>query len=119
LLELITGERAIRGTPEKPSHIHSWVKLKLEAGDIKAIVDPRLEENYHVASAWKFLDIAMSCLPDIAIQRPDISHINSELKDCLSLEESLQRTVSTNIDPILMDSMLIDFDECDISPNPR
>ncbi|KAK7373135.1 hypothetical protein VNO80_06533 [Phaseolus coccineus] len=119
LLELITGQPAIRGTPEKPSHIHSWVKSKLEAGDIQAIVDPRLEGNYHVASAWKFLDIAMSCLPHVAIQRPDISHITSELKDCLSLEVSLQRTASNNVHSFLVDSMLIDFNESDIGPNPR
>ncbi|KAK8466811.1 hypothetical protein PHAVU_008G164500 [Phaseolus vulgaris] len=120
LLELITGQAAIRGTPEKPSHIHSWVKPKLEAGDIQAMVDPRLEGNYNVASAWKFLDIAMSCLPDVAIQRPDISHITSELKDCLSLELSLQRTVTNNnIHSFLMDSMLIDFNESDIGPYPR
>ncbi|XP_052736772.1 putative leucine-rich repeat receptor-like serine/threonine-protein kinase At2g19230 isoform X3 [Vigna angularis] len=119
LLELITGQAAIRGTPEKPSHIHTWVKQKVEGGDIKAIVDPRLEGNYHVASAWKFLEIAMSCLPDIAIQRPDISHVTSELKDCLHLEASLQRTVSNNRDSFLMDSVLIDFSESDICPNPR
>ncbi|CAJ1971859.1 unnamed protein product [Sphenostylis stenocarpa] len=119
LLELITGQPAIRGTPDKPSHIHYWVKLKLEAGDIHAIVDPRLKGNYSVASAWKFLEIGMSCLPDVAIQRPDISHITSELKDCLSLEVSLQRNVSNKLDSFLMDYTLIDFNESDIVPNPR
>ncbi|TKY56173.1 Receptor protein kinase [Spatholobus suberectus] len=117
LLELITGQPAIRGAPDRPSHIHSWVKLILQTADIQAIVDPRLRGNYHAASAWKFLEVAMSCLPDLAIQRPDISHITSELKDCLSLEISLE--VRNKKDSFLMDSLQIDFNESDISPNPR
>ncbi|KAJ1439270.1 Serine-threonine/tyrosine-protein kinase, catalytic domain [Sesbania bispinosa] len=119
LLELITGQPAIRGTPNNRSHILSWVNLKLETGDIQAIVDPRLQGKYNTAAAWKFIDIALSCIASIAIQRPDISHVASELKDCLSLEISLERTLCDDRNSLVRGTMHVQFNESDIGPNPR
>ncbi|XP_027368356.1 putative leucine-rich repeat receptor-like serine/threonine-protein kinase At2g19230 [Abrus precatorius] len=62
LLELITGQPALRGTPDNLSYILPWVNLKLRTGDIQEIVDPRLRGKYNTTSAWKLLGTAMSCL---------------------------------------------------------
>ncbi|XP_020238888.1 probable LRR receptor-like serine/threonine-protein kinase At1g05700 isoform X2 [Cajanus cajan] len=109
LLELITGQPALRGTPDNLSYILPCVNNKLRTGNIQEIVDPRLKGNYNAASAWKFIGIAMSCLPQVPIHRPDIGHVASELKECLSLELSLERTVSNVRDSLVMNSRQIEF----------
>ncbi|KAL2317786.1 hypothetical protein Fmac_031662 [Flemingia macrophylla] len=109
LLELITGQPALRGTPENLSYIIPWVNNKLRTGNIEEIVDPRLQGKYNAASAWKFIGIAMSCLPQVPIHRPHIDHVASELKECLSLELSLERTVSNVRDSLAMSSGQIEF----------
>ena len=63
----MSGQKAINVTSEGTCHISDWVNPKLENGDIQAIVDPRLEGKYSSASAWKFLEIAMSCIAPIGI----------------------------------------------------
>ncbi|XP_028807037.1 putative leucine-rich repeat receptor-like protein kinase At2g19210 [Neltuma alba] len=94
LLELMTGQRAITETSDGPRHISDWVNPKLETGDIQAIVDPRLEGKFRSASAWKFLEIAMSCTAPAAIQRPDISSVVIDLKQCVAMEASLETSYS-------------------------
>lgn len=49
--------------------------------EIENIIDPRLQ-SYNINSAWR----AMACLPSLAVQRPDISYVYDELKECLKME---------------------------------
>ncbi|XP_028756234.1 probable LRR receptor-like serine/threonine-protein kinase At1g51880 [Neltuma alba] len=99
LLELMTGQPAITGTSDSIRHISDWVSPKLETGDIQAIVDPRLEGKFSSASAWKFLEIAMSCITPTAIQRPDISSVVIDLKQCLAMETSIENAESSSLIP--------------------
>ncbi|XP_028756227.1 putative leucine-rich repeat receptor-like serine/threonine-protein kinase At2g19230 [Neltuma alba] len=94
LLELITGQRPIKeeASLENKSHLLHWVNRKLKNGDIKSIVDPRLQGEYNTSSAWKFIETAMGCVPPKAIQRPDISEVLSELKICLNLNQQQTHT---------------------------
>ncbi|KAF5453081.1 hypothetical protein F2P56_028020 [Juglans regia] len=85
LFELISGRPAIiRGSMED-THILDWVIPMIERGDIQNIVDPRLEGEFNTNSAWKAVEIAMSCTLATAIQRPDMSQVLIELKECLEL----------------------------------
>ncbi|XP_034205258.1 probable LRR receptor-like serine/threonine-protein kinase At4g29180 [Prunus dulcis] len=54
------------------------------------IVDPRLE-SYNINSAWRAIEVAMACIPSIAIQRPDISYVYDELKACLKMEMASEK----------------------------
>ncbi|KAK4267384.1 hypothetical protein QN277_024171 [Acacia crassicarpa] len=96
LLELITGQPAMKevsfGIKIK---LLDWVNPKLNNGDIEAIVDQRLEGHYNRSSAWKLVEIAMSCTQPTAIQRPDISEVLTELKDRWSLEITHERSESS------------------------
>ncbi|XP_028756238.1 probable LRR receptor-like serine/threonine-protein kinase At4g29180 [Neltuma alba] len=94
LLELMTGQRPITETSDGARHISDWVNPKLETGDIQAIVDPRLEGKFSRASAWKFLEIAMSCITPAAVQRPDISSVVFDLKQCVAMEASPETSYS-------------------------
>ncbi|XP_030949055.1 putative leucine-rich repeat receptor-like serine/threonine-protein kinase At2g19230 [Quercus lobata] len=86
LFELITGRPAIVRGPMRNNHILDWVNPLTERGDVQNIVDPRLEGEFNTNSAWKAIEIAMSCIPSLAIQRPNMNHVLSELKECLALE---------------------------------
>ncbi|KDP40832.1 hypothetical protein JCGZ_24831 [Jatropha curcas] len=83
LLELFTGKPAIIKNHDQNVHIVSWVSPYIERGDIRSAVDPRLEGTFDTNSVWKFIEIAMSCVPLISIQRPPMNHVVAELKDCL------------------------------------
>ncbi|KAJ0007910.1 hypothetical protein Pint_29549 [Pistacia integerrima] len=54
----------------------------IERGDIRNLIDPRLEGQFNDNAAWKIAEIAMSCVLPSAAQRPDMSHVLAELKEC-------------------------------------
>ncbi|XP_054782655.1 putative leucine-rich repeat receptor-like serine/threonine-protein kinase At2g19230 [Prosopis cineraria] len=89
LLQLITGHPPIRRELEDNCFIIDWIRPKIECGDIQGIVDLRLTGEFLAASAWKAIEIAMSCIAPQSIQRPDISYVLQELKDCLVMEMCL------------------------------
>ncbi|KAI9081313.1 hypothetical protein K1719_036734 [Acacia pycnantha] len=86
LLQLITGRPPIRREIGNICHISDWVRSKVECGDIHGIIDPRLEGEFHVNSAWKIVEIAMSCIVPDSKQRPDIVLVLQGLNECLYLE---------------------------------
>ncbi|KAM4111032.1 hypothetical protein ACJW30_05G037200 [Castanea mollissima] len=85
LLEIITGQLAITKAPEKV-HIIKWVSSMLERGDVKNIVDPRLEGDLDINSVWKAIEVAMACVSPTSIQRPTMTYVVMELKQCLAME---------------------------------
>ncbi|KAL1210667.1 putative LRR receptor-like serine/threonine-protein kinase [Cardamine amara subsp. amara] len=87
LLELITGRRSIMKTEDgdKMNVVH-FVEPFLEIGDIDGVVDPRLHGDFSSNSAWKFVEVAMSCVRDRGINRPTTNQIVSDLKQCLAAE---------------------------------
>ena len=95
LFELITGRPAIMRGLEKNIHILDWIYPIIESGDIQSVVDPRLQGKFHTNSAWKAVEIALSCIPPIASLRPDISQVLAELKECLALEMTNASSLAT------------------------
>ncbi|GKV27209.1 hypothetical protein SLEP1_g36405 [Rubroshorea leprosula] len=94
LLELVSGQPVItRG--EEAIHIIEWINPLIEIGDIRKIIDPRLQGEFNINAAWKAMEIAMSCVLPIGIQRPDMSCVLSELKECLELEMGSKETQRT------------------------
>ncbi|KAI5336445.1 hypothetical protein L3X38_015712 [Prunus dulcis] len=85
LLEIIAGRPASINTHER-IHISKWVGLLLPKGDIYSIVDPRLERRFNVSSVWKAVELAMACVSKNPINRPSMSQVLVELKECLATE---------------------------------
>ncbi|XP_075663639.1 senescence-induced receptor-like serine/threonine-protein kinase [Castanea sativa] len=118
LFELITGRPAIMRGREKNTHILDWVYPIIERGDIGSIVDPRLQGEFYTNSAWKVVEIAMSCIPSPAIQRPDMSQVLVELKECLDLEIAhgrsqtlaIKANETTSSTPFIVSSMELQSD---------
>ena len=94
---LITGRQAIVRAAGENIHILEWVIPLAEGGNIQSVVDPRLEGEFSINSAWKVAEIAMSCILQTAAERPDISQILAELRQCLSMEMVSVATISETI----------------------
>ncbi|RHN39196.1 putative transferase, protein kinase RLK-Pelle-LRR-I-1 family [Medicago truncatula] len=103
LFVLITGRQAIVRAAGENIHILEWVIPIVEGGDIQKVVDPKLEGKFSINSSRKFLEIAKSCISPTLAERPDISQILAELKECLSLE-MVQRHEESENDVIEMSS---------------
>lgn len=70
---------------DKMNVVH-FVEPFLETGDIDGVVDPRLHGEFSSNSAWKFVEVAMSCVRDRGTNRPTMNQIVSDLKQCLAAE---------------------------------
>ncbi|KAJ1421043.1 Serine-threonine/tyrosine-protein kinase, catalytic domain [Sesbania bispinosa] len=88
LLELITGRPAIiKGNSS--IHILQWLRPELESKDLSRILDPRLEGEFDASAGWKALGIAMACTGSPSIQRPTMSVVVRELKQCIKEDSSM------------------------------
>lgn len=70
---------------DKMNVVH-YVEPFLEIGDIDGVVDARLHGDFSSNSAWKFVEIAMTCVKDRGVHRPTMNQIVSDLKQCLAAE---------------------------------
>lgn len=80
---MITNQHVI----SEKSHITQWVSYKLNRGDINGIMDPNLCGVYDTSSAWRALELAMSCADPHSTNRPTMSRVIIELKECLACEK--------------------------------
>ncbi|KAL8256709.1 hypothetical protein R6Q59_028750 [Mikania micrantha] len=92
LLVVITGQPAITMYDNNNIHIHRLVNLKLAEGDINNIVDPRLQGDFDINSAWKAVELAMACVAHTPSRRPTMTEVVMELNDCLVVERARQET---------------------------
>ncbi|XP_015938421.1 probable LRR receptor-like serine/threonine-protein kinase At1g05700 [Arachis duranensis] len=86
LLEIITGKPAIAKAVEGKIHISEWVKSMLAKGDVKCIVDTRLQGDFESSSVWRAVEIAMASVSNKSSKRPYMTDIVTELKECLAME---------------------------------
>lgn len=91
LLELITGRAVISKTGDEAVHISQWVSLMLSKGDLRSIVDPRLQGEFDTNSAWKVLELAMTCFSPNASERLSMTEIVTELSQCLAAEKEKEK----------------------------
>ena len=84
LLEIITSQRVIERSHED-TNISQWLRIIADKGDIQNIVDPRLQGNFNVNSAWKVIEIAMACVSSTSFERPPMSEVVIKLKECFDI----------------------------------
>ncbi|WZZ31425.1 receptor-like protein kinase At5g59670 [Brassica napus] len=87
LLEMITNQPVINQTSEI-LHITQWVGFKISQGDIIGIMDPNLGKDYDSNSAWRALELALSCANPSSSKRPSMSQVIQGLKECIVCENS-------------------------------
>lgn len=92
LLEIITSRPAITRNDQDNTHIAQWVHLMLVGGDVKRIVDPKLQGDFDVNSVWKAAEVAVACVAGSSGRRPTMNDVVMELKDCLASERARRLT---------------------------
>ncbi|KAI9071874.1 hypothetical protein K1719_046158 [Acacia pycnantha] len=121
LLELLTGKPSAKRRPNNTfTLLLEWVTPKLGSkDDIKSIIDPRLQGQYNVDSALKFVEVAKSCTRPLAIQRPDISQVVVELRECLAMEIRIEGTSQNTNSSSSLDMSTLQFDSSFSTPSAR
>ena len=93
LLELISSRPAIiKITEDNRCNITYWVRPIIAKGDIRMIVDPRLQGKFETNSARRAIETAMSCVSLSSTDRPTMSDIIVELRECLKIVMTHERT---------------------------
>ncbi|RRT35309.1 hypothetical protein B296_00046094, partial [Ensete ventricosum] len=87
LLELITGLPAVLRNPDRGQIVH-WICPIVASGDITAVIDDRMQGEYDANSVLKAAEIATKCTLPTSIERPTMSEVVMQLKECLALELS-------------------------------
>ncbi|TXG68731.1 hypothetical protein EZV62_003666 [Acer yangbiense] len=85
LLRIITSKPAIEKS-EARTHITEWVRFMLAEGDIKNVVDPRLQGDFDVNSAWRAVEVAMACVSQTSAKRPTMNQVVINLNESLAIE---------------------------------
>jgi serine/threonine protein kinase len=99
LLQIVTGQSAIiqgSGSNSGSINIIQWVRQRLARGNIESVVDTRMQGEYDINSVWKAADVALKCTAQSAIQRPTMTEVVIQLKECLELEAATGRNYNGN-----------------------
>ncbi|GKF03778.1 leucine-rich repeat transmembrane protein kinase protein [Tanacetum coccineum] len=94
LLELITGRPAI----SNDIYIVKWVKSMIAEGNVQSIIDPRLQGDYDINTAWKLVELAITCVDNISVKRPTMNDVVTDLKSCLKEDEGFHGAKPNKLD---------------------
>lgn len=117
LLEIISG-RPVIDLSRDISNIVDWTRSIIENGDIESIVDPNLNQDYDTNSAWKILELAMSCVNLSSKERPNMSQVVHELNECLEASEKWRKLRSQEVE-LRSSQELSTTVDTDINPKAR
>ncbi|TXG46187.1 hypothetical protein EZV62_028315 [Acer yangbiense] len=93
----------------------------LAKGDIKNIVDPRLQGDYDTNSVWRAVEVAMACVSQSSAKRPTMNQLVIDLNESLAIEiartnvgrETESKSISLNLHselrPLARDHFLVLF----------
>ncbi|KAL9678104.1 hypothetical protein QQ045_015943 [Rhodiola kirilowii] len=118
LLEIISS-KPMRSRTEDRTHIATWVdKVLRDTGNVKAIIDHRLGDDYDLNSVWNAVELAMACVSSASSRRPSMTQVVNELKQSLDMEKGrkMERLTDGTVE-ISMDQL--DFDYSSEQPLAR
>jgi serine/threonine protein kinase len=76
LLELISGREPIDSkTFKEHESLVTWAKPILESGDVKSLLDPKLEGKFDIAQMNKMVLAASLCITQSARLRPTMNQV--------------------------------------------
>ncbi|KAK0598006.1 hypothetical protein LWI29_030731 [Acer saccharum] len=85
LLQMISSKPAIEKSIDR-THIIQWVSFMLAKGDIKNVVDPRLQGDFSMNSVRKAIEVAMACVSQTTAKRPTMKQVVFDLNESLAIE---------------------------------
>ncbi|XP_057734945.1 probable LRR receptor-like serine/threonine-protein kinase At1g05700 isoform X2 [Arachis stenosperma] len=119
LLRIITGQPVITVREEMIHHISQRVNSMAAEGDITKVVDSRLEGDFDSNSAWRAVEIAMASVSTISMERPYMSDIVKELKECLAAELGRKHNSCDLQNKDLVEQVSLNLISTDITPIAR
>ncbi|KAK9069435.1 hypothetical protein SSX86_011338 [Deinandra increscens subsp. villosa] len=102
LLELITGRCAV---DSRQQSLVIWAKQFLEQGNVKELVDPRLEKAYELNQVKRTISVASACVHHMPDMRPNMKRVVQILAGETATMELRQKT---------FDGRSIILDACDL-----
>nr|CAD1817577.1 unnamed protein product [Ananas comosus var. bracteatus] len=92
LLELISGHEPISSENFGINcrNIVAWARSHIESGNIQAVIDPALQDDYDMQSVWKIAETAIMCVKPQGLQRPTISEVVKDIQEAIAIERRLQ-----------------------------
>ncbi|KAI9107840.1 hypothetical protein K1719_021176 [Acacia pycnantha] len=118
LYEIITGLPVILKGDER-THISQWVKFMVDRGDIRAIVDSTLSGDFGINSVWRYVEMAMKCVSPNLNDRPAMSGVVTELKECLETELSRTRHNGASTSGLSQLVVSVNMESTEFSPSVR
>lgn len=113
LLELVTGKTAIMN---RVMNLGIWVRSVLETGDIGSILDTRLRQDVdNYITVWKTVELAVRCIQLESAERPTMTQIVADLKECLIMIN----TGSSSSAKDSLEMMSAAVSSSTMSPTPR
>nr|GEY02594.1 leucine-rich repeat transmembrane protein kinase protein [Tanacetum cinerariifolium] len=76
-----------RAAISEDMYIVNWVKSMLAAGNVENIIDPRLHGDFNINTAWKVVELAITCVDIISSKRPTMNDVVTDLKICLKAKK--------------------------------
>ncbi|XP_076906519.1 receptor-like cytosolic serine/threonine-protein kinase RBK1 isoform X2 [Bidens hawaiensis] len=107
LLELITGRHAVDSSRQS---LVIWAKPLLEQGNVKELVDPRLDNKYDITELMRAMSAASACIHHMPHMRPDMGRVIQILKGEGLTTEPQQKTGGGRA--VLLDSCDLDEYTC-------
>ena len=116
LLQIITGQPAIMRKqavndyePPIQISIRDWIKIKLadNNGDITSIVDPRFQGDFEINTVYSVFNLAYDCISRTSSERPGMSDIVNELRNCLKQESDHRRNYNPGTDHQSVESIQV------------
>ncbi|RVX17124.1 putative leucine-rich repeat receptor-like protein kinase [Vitis vinifera] len=106
LKKYLSGQPAlIKSTDGITDLLINWVRSLIDRGEIRGIVDPRLNGDFDINSARKAVETAMACVRRSSVERPTMSHITYELKECVNCLAIATRDVEEDVDSSIICKM--------------
>ncbi|KAJ4797474.1 Leucine-rich repeat protein kinase family protein [Rhynchospora pubera] len=96
LLQILTGQQAIIKEKRPGMQLVQWVRERLARGNIESVVDARMQGDYDINSVWKVADVAVMCTKQSGVQRPTMTEVALQLKQCIELEEATESNSTGN-----------------------
>ncbi|KAJ0086191.1 hypothetical protein Patl1_09510 [Pistacia atlantica] len=107
LLELLSGRRPIGSKNLKGQEsLVKWAKPILETGDVEALVDPNLDDDFDIAQMQRLALVANLCINQSAQLRPRASQILELLRGQKDAKEWLNSQVDETQED---DELLLEF----------
>ena len=76
-------------------NIHLQAKFYYQSGEIEAIIDPSLQNDYNdIQSVWKIAEVAVKCIDPQTGNRPSISEVLKEIQEAIAIERAPRITKS-------------------------